>query len=182
MPDATSAGSEPAPQVSVEDYIPASKTFVTQALIGINVLVFLAMLFFHVSFFEPTSQQVLPWGANLAPLTTSGQWWRLVTACFVHFGIIHIAMNMFILYQVGIFTETLFGNARYPLPVPLRRGSRQHRGPGYPSAHRQRRSLGSHLRRLRRSAGLPRRPPRRRSQRKCPGRLEVRRDLHRPTT
>ncbi len=89
--------------------------FVTPALIAINVLVFLAMIVGGVSFLQPTAQQVLPWGANFGPMTASGQWWRLLTACFLHFGIIHLGMNMFILFQVGIFTEKLFGNLRFLL-------------------------------------------------------------------
>ncbi len=86
---------------------------VTLILIGLNVLVFLAMVVSGVSFFSPGSAEVLPWGADFGPLTMSGQWWRLITACFLHFGIIHIAMNMFILLQVGLFTEMLFGKARF---------------------------------------------------------------------
>ena len=87
--------------------------FVTPALIAINVLVFIAMCIKGVPFVQPNAQQVLPWGANFGPLTTSGEWWRLVTACFLHFGILHLGVNMYILLQVGVFTERLFGNLRY---------------------------------------------------------------------
>ena len=89
------------------------RPIVTSILIGLNVLVFLAMLAGGLSFFSPNAEQVLRWGANYGPLTESGQWWRLFTACFLHFGIIHIAFNMYVLYQIGFFTERLFGGPRY---------------------------------------------------------------------
>ena len=86
---------------------------VTTVLIGLNILVFLAMAVSGVSLTEPTTLQLVHWGADYAPLTLSGQPWRLLTACFLHIGIIHIGFNMYVLYQVGPFTERLFGGARY---------------------------------------------------------------------
>ena len=89
------------------------KPIITSVLMGLNILVFLAMLLSGLSPTNPTAEQVLHWGANFGPLTESGQWWRLLTACFLHFGIIHIGFNMYVLYQVGFFTERLFGGVRY---------------------------------------------------------------------
>jgi rhomboid protease GluP len=87
---------------------------VTTALIVLNVLVFAAMVGSGVSFTEPTPLDALKWGADFGPLTIGdGQWWRLLTACFVHFGIIHIAFNMYVLYQIGPFVQITFGRARY---------------------------------------------------------------------
>lgn len=89
------------------------KPVVTTALIGINVAVFLAMVASGSSFFSPTIQDAFHWGATYGPATEHGQWWRLFTACFVHYGILHIGFNMYVLYQVGYFTERLFGSPRY---------------------------------------------------------------------
>jgi rhomboid protease GluP len=67
-----------------------------------------------VSLTEPTPLDVARWGGDSGPLTVGAhQWWRLLTSCFLHFGIIHIAFNMFVLYQIGPFIETVFGRARY---------------------------------------------------------------------
>jgi rhomboid protease GluP len=93
--------------------MPAS--IVTYGMIGLNTLVYLVMSLKGVSPFSPTAEQVLPWGADFGPLTTSGQAWRLLTACFIHFGFLHIAMNMYCLLQAGILTERLFGRARFLL-------------------------------------------------------------------
>lgn len=65
------------------------------------------------NFVDPNVLDVLRWGATYGPLTEHGQWWRLLTACFLHFGILHIAFNLYVLYQVGYFTERLFGGPRY---------------------------------------------------------------------
>jgi rhomboid protease GluP len=95
--------------------IPQSYFIVSWTLIAINVLVYLAMCLKGVSPTSPTPAEVLPWGADAGPLTLTGDWWRILTSCFVHFGIIHIGMNMYILYQVGPFTELLYGRIRFLL-------------------------------------------------------------------
>ncbi len=45
----------------------------------------------------------------------SGQWWRLVTSNLIHFGIIHVALNMLALHQAGRMTERLYGSLRFAL-------------------------------------------------------------------
>jgi rhomboid protease GluP len=91
----------------------APKPVLTIGLIAINVAVFIAMVASGVSFMEPTVDSLLRWGADFGPLTTHGQWWRLLTAAFVHIGVIHLLMNMYILLSIGIFTERLFGRVGF---------------------------------------------------------------------
>jgi rhomboid protease GluP len=89
---------------------------VTIALIAINVLVFALMVARGVSFTQPAPQDVLNWGADYGPFTLGDhQYWRLFTSCFLHFGIIHIAFNMYVLYQIGPFIQMAFGRIRYVL-------------------------------------------------------------------
>ncbi len=89
---------------------------ITGTLIAINVLVFLAMVASGVSLTQPTTLDVLNWGGDFGPATIGAhQWWRLLTSCFLHFGIIHIGMNMYVLYLIGPFIETVFGRMRYLL-------------------------------------------------------------------
>jgi len=89
---------------------------ITIALIAINVLVFLAMVASGVSFTHPTTFDVFKWGGDFGPATVGQhQYWRLLTSCFLHFGIIHIGMNMYVLYLIGPFIETVFGRIRYLL-------------------------------------------------------------------
>jgi len=84
-------------------------------LIAINVLVYVAMVVRGVNWWMPTADETIRWGVDFWPLTTTGEWWRLLTSAFVHFGIFHIALNMWALYAVGKFTERLFGNVFFLL-------------------------------------------------------------------
>ena len=82
----------------------------TYTLVGINCAVFLAMVLSGISFWEPTTDQLLRWGANNGTLVLQyGQWWRLISAMFVHVGIIHIATNMWCLWNLGLLAEPLMG-------------------------------------------------------------------------
>jgi len=53
------------------------------------------------------------WGSNYSPLTLSGDWWRLFTCIFIHFGIIHLAMNSYALYIAGVYLEPMLGKTKY---------------------------------------------------------------------
>jgi len=54
-------------------------------------------------------------GANMGALVTQGQWWRLMSAPFLHGGLPHLAMNMLVLYFVGAFIERVIGRHRFLL-------------------------------------------------------------------
>jgi rhomboid protease GluP len=48
------------------------------------------------------------WGAdNAGNVLIEGQWWRIVTAMFVHVGILHLATNMWCLWNLGLLAEPL---------------------------------------------------------------------------
>src|SRR5262245_28654965 len=59
------------------------------------------------------SRDPLEWGANFAPRTTNGEWWRLVTSLFVHSGVVHFAADMIGLIPVGLIMERLIGRASF---------------------------------------------------------------------
>jgi rhomboid protease GluP len=89
--------------------------FVTPVLIGVNVLVFLIMTASGVSLMQPTIPDLLRWGADFGPQTASGEWWRLLTCVFVHIGLIHIALNMWVLAVAGPLVERMVGNVGFLL-------------------------------------------------------------------
>jgi rhomboid protease GluP len=80
----------------------------TQVFFGANIAVFLAMAFASSSLMDFPGD-VLYWGANLGPYTLSGQWWRLLTYMFLHGGLMHIAFNMWCLWDLGALCESLYG-------------------------------------------------------------------------
>jgi rhomboid protease GluP len=101
------------PEAPPSSRVPTPYTL-TYILIALNALVFIAMVASGISFTDPTPLQALTFGADFAPLTVGAhQYWRILTSTFVHFGIIHIAFNMYVLYQIGPFIEMVFGRARY---------------------------------------------------------------------
>ena len=54
-------------------------------------------------------------GALFPPAVRAGEWWRLITAVFLHFGALHLAMNMFGLWFLGPFVEFALGFRRFML-------------------------------------------------------------------
>jgi rhomboid protease GluP len=84
----------------------------TYVLVGINCLVFLVMTARGVSIWSPTSEQLLHFGAdNAGNVLIGGEWIRIVTAMFVHVGILHLATNMWCLWNLGLLAEPLMGSA-----------------------------------------------------------------------
>lgn len=49
----------------------------------------------------------------LPVLIETGEWWRLITAQFLHAGLLHIGFNMMALMQIGPAVEEIYGSARY---------------------------------------------------------------------
>ena len=86
---------------------------VTVALLGINLLVFAAMVVRGVSVSHPDNQVLLNWGADFGPLSLGTQPWRLLTSNYVHIGLIHLFVNMWALWQLGRVTERIFGAFTY---------------------------------------------------------------------
>jgi membrane associated rhomboid family serine protease len=83
----------------------------TTLLIGINTAVFLGMILSGGSPMEFSPDVTLRWGANSGAYTFSGDYWRLVTAGFIHGGFFHFAINMWCLWSLGQLSERLFGSA-----------------------------------------------------------------------
>ncbi len=89
------------------------RAFLTPAILAINCIVFAAMLISGVDVLAPRILDLLGWGANFAPKTTGGQWWRLITANYLHIGIAHIAFNMWVFWNIGALVERLLGNVGF---------------------------------------------------------------------
>jgi rhomboid protease GluP len=90
-----------------------TRTPVTITLVAANLAIFAAMCIAGVGIFEPDGRAVIAWGSNFGPLTMHGEWWRLFTATFLHFGFVHASLNMWALYESGRMVERLYGSARF---------------------------------------------------------------------
>ncbi|MGH7438460.1 MAG: rhomboid family intramembrane serine protease [Polyangiaceae bacterium] len=88
------------------------KGWATYGLIAANVAMFALEVGSGASLTGADPQQMLALGADFGPLTCNGQAWRLVTAMFLHYGVVHIGMNMVCLYQVRI-VERMMGRAEF---------------------------------------------------------------------
>jgi rhomboid protease GluP len=79
--------------------------FTTIMILLINTGLFLAQSL------NPQSG-LLQWGASLPAPMMEGQWWRLITAGFLHGGILHILMNSWVLFDLGAEVEQIYGTSR----------------------------------------------------------------------
>ena len=77
---------------------------VTATLITLNVLIFLVQL---------TDRSLADRFAVFPPAVAGGEYYRLITAAFLHGGVLHLAFNMYVLYVVGVQLESALGRGRY---------------------------------------------------------------------
>jgi rhomboid protease GluP len=85
-----------------------SRTLVTPAIVIANGIVFLLMLLAPGALSDPDT--LVRWGASFGPRTTNGEWWRIVTAMFVHAGLFQVLINALGLWQVGLMLERMVGH------------------------------------------------------------------------
>ena len=85
---------------------------VTQAILAVNVLVFLVTVVQAGSLTNNELASLFQYGSLYGDATLGhGEWWRILTNGFLHFGPIHIAVNMFSLWMMGRSLEQVSGRA-----------------------------------------------------------------------
>jgi rhomboid protease GluP len=90
-----------------------TKPRVSLVLLFLNCAIFVATVLGGAGLMEVNGAVLIPWGTNYGPLTLNGESWRLFTSMFLHFGLLHIALNMWALWDLGQVTEKLYGSAYY---------------------------------------------------------------------
>ncbi len=91
------------------------QAYVTWAIIAINVVVFLVdgvLSTGGISFSSGTGP-LAEAGVIFGPAVAHGEWWRLITAAFLHQGILHIGFNMYALWLFGPIMEQMYGHVEY---------------------------------------------------------------------
>jgi rhomboid protease GluP len=85
------------------------RIIVTPALIALNIAIAVCALFTKSG--GSDSAAFIPWGANFGPLTSNGQWWRLVSAIFIQRGLLALVVNMVVLaFSSVLLTAGVFAN------------------------------------------------------------------------
>ncbi len=97
----------------LEFLTPKEGFLITPILIYINLGIFILMAIMGLGFIDLRGPELLKWGANFRPYTTNGQWWRLLTSCFLHSGFVHLFANLCGLLFVGLFLEPVLGKWKY---------------------------------------------------------------------
>lgn len=90
-----------------------SRPIITQVMIALNVLAYVVTVAQSGSPMNNSRSGLFTATSMIPDLTANGEWWRIVTSGFMHFGLIHLALNMAALYVVGTIVEQELGKLRY---------------------------------------------------------------------
>lgn len=105
--------------VKARDWHSRQHSLVTLTLITVNALVFIWVVLGDLGavggFGSTLTSREVQLGLNRQLLTYSHEWYRLITAGFLHFGFLHLGMNMFLLFQLGNLLERPLGRLRFAL-------------------------------------------------------------------
>ncbi|WP_280420415.1 rhomboid family intramembrane serine protease [Nocardia carnea] len=115
--DCVQAGRRSTPKVRTASGAVATRTatpFVTYVLIALNVVVYAITAAQSRSLManEQGSALFIDW-VMYPPAVAGGEWFRVLGSGFLHYGLIHLLLNMFALYVVGRDIELVLGRARY---------------------------------------------------------------------
>ena len=94
-------------------YALTPRAFVTPSLVVLNVLAFGWLMLQGASPLDPDVALLVKWGANTGLYTLGGDWWRLLSCLFLHGGILHLALNCYVLWTAGNVVERLIGSASF---------------------------------------------------------------------
>lgn len=97
--------------IKIDDAFKIRKPVVTYFIMALCCLVFILMYIFGNGSFDNIT--LIDAGALFGPLVKSGQYGRLITAAFVHIGLLHLFFNMYALHILGPQLESFYGKLRY---------------------------------------------------------------------
>jgi len=87
---------------------------ITKALVAINIAIYLITALNAGSLFNPDPSASIYSHFALRPTYVAhGEWWRLFSAMFLHYNVVHIAFNMWALFVMGLPLESMLGRLRF---------------------------------------------------------------------
>ena len=86
------------------------KCIMNLIIIAVNVILFLAA---EATVGSENTEHMVRLGASYTPLVEGGEYWRLFTSMFLHFGLAHLLNNMVLLFFLGDYMERFLGKVRY---------------------------------------------------------------------
>lgn len=86
------------------------KCIMNLIIIAVNVILFLAA---EATGGSENTEHMVRMGASYTPLVEGGEYWRLFTSMFLHFGLAHLLNNMVLLFFLGDYMERFLGKVRY---------------------------------------------------------------------
>ncbi|MCX2948526.1 rhomboid family intramembrane serine protease [Lentzea sp. NEAU-D7] len=86
---------------------------ITQVMIALNVLAYVVTVVQSGSPMNNSRAGLFTATSMIPELTANGEWWRILTSGFMHFGLLHLALNMAALFVVGPVVEQELGKLRY---------------------------------------------------------------------
>jgi len=104
---------QPIPQQGYLLSLPLGRPHEVWWLLAINVLIFLHSGLLSRNLFSPSNSVLDILGAKVNSLIQAGQYWRLITAMFLHGSLLHIGFNAYALYVLGPEAEQIYGTPRF---------------------------------------------------------------------
>ena len=86
---------------------------ITTVLLISFIGLFIIQLLTGVDANDPSTEQLLNWGAYALPYTMGEDPWRLITSGFLHIGLMHLLFNSFAMYFFGQIAEPMFGSVKF---------------------------------------------------------------------
>ncbi|WP_206427381.1 rhomboid family intramembrane serine protease [Clostridium rectalis] len=86
---------------------------VTYTIIGINILMYIITAILSGNIIDSDINVLIFLGAKVNFLIAKGEYYRLITCAFLHGGIVHLGLNMYMLYTLGPLVERIYGKIKY---------------------------------------------------------------------
>ncbi|MDX3657784.1 rhomboid family intramembrane serine protease [Streptomyces sp. ID05-26A] len=93
--------------------VSTGRPIITQVMIALNVIAYVVTVVQSGSPMNNQRAGLFTATSMIPELTANGEWWRILTSGFMHFGLIHLALNMAALFVVGPVVEQELGRLRY---------------------------------------------------------------------